>query len=153
MSKSAISAKWACPKIPRMPIFQKQKPRRVHPNIRELLKTYLHQINSFYWQNQKLTFLKNSDFGNVLLSHDDVLPKTKMVRMVNRNLFYNRDLENSDRKAELWRKTEILEGSKNWKISFEFQNRTFEGCFKIKMIFKNILEVPATIPAQFPYIK
>ena len=39
------------------------------------------------------------------------------------------------------------------KISFEVQKRTFESCFKTKMIFKNILEVPALIPAKFPYLK
>ena len=71
--------------------------------------------------------------------------------MVNRNLFYNRDLENCDRKRELWRKTEIFEESKNRKISFGVQNRTFEGCFETKMIFKNILTPSALIPAQFPY--
>ena len=42
------------------------------------------------------------------------------------------------------------EGSK---IRFEVQKLSFEGCFETKMIFKNILEVPALIPAQFPYEK
>ena len=48
-------------------------------------------------------------------------------------------------------KTEILEGSKNSKFRIGIPNLTFEGCFEVKMIFKNILEVPAVIPAQFPY--
>ena len=73
--------------------------------------------------------------------------------MVNRNLFYNRDLENCDRKRELWRKTEILRRWGGPKFRIEVQNWTFEGCFETKMIFKNIPEVPALIPAQFPYIK
>ena len=38
-------------------------------------------------------FSNKTHFGNVLLSHDDFLLKTKMVRMVHRNLFYNTDLE------------------------------------------------------------
>ena len=54
---------------------------------------------------------------------------------------------------ELWRKTEILEGSKSSKFRFEVQNLSFEDCFEVKMIFKSILEVPALIPAQFPYIR
>ena len=37
------------------------------------------------------------------------------------------------------------------KISFEVQKLTFGGCFETKMTFKNILKVPALIPAQFPY--
>ena len=41
-----------------------------------------------------------------------VLPKTKMVRMVHRNLFYEMGLEISDEKHDLWAKTENLEGSK-----------------------------------------
>ena len=39
--------KWACPKIPEMLIFQKQKPLRELHNRGELLKTNLHKINSF----------------------------------------------------------------------------------------------------------
>ena len=50
-------------------------------------------------------------------------------------------------------KTEILEGWKNSTFSFEVQTWTFEVCFQSKMIPKNILGVPATIPTQFPYIK
>ena len=42
---------------------------------------------------KKRLFHQNHHFGNVLLSHDDDLPNTKMVRMVNRHLFYNRDLK------------------------------------------------------------
>ena len=51
------------------------------------------------------------NFGNVLPSNCDFLPKTKMVRMVHRNLFYEMGLEISDEKKELWTKTENLEGS------------------------------------------
>ena len=40
---------------------------------------------------------------------------------------------------------------KHSKISFEVQRLTFESCFKTKIIFKNILEVAALIPAQIPY--
>ena len=85
------------------------------------------------------------NFGNVLPSNCDFLPKTKMVRMVHRNLFYEMGLEISDEKKELWTKTENLEGSKISKISFEVQNGTFELCLKTKMIFKNILTSSATI--------
>ena len=42
---------------------------------------------------------------------------------------------------------------KNSNISFEVKKLTFEGCFETKMIFKNILGVPAIIPVQFPYVK
>ena len=42
---------------------------------------------------------------------------------------------------------------KHSKISFEVQKMTFESCLETKMIFKNILEVPALILAQFPYKK
>ena len=42
---------------------------------------------------------------------------------------------------------------KHSKISFEVQKRTFESCFKTKMTLKNILKVPALIPAQFSYEK
>ena len=51
------------------------------------------------------------------------------------------------------RKTDILEGSTNGKFSFEVQSLAFEGRFETKLIFKNSLELLATIPAQFPYIK
>ena len=47
-------------------------------------------------------------------------------------------------------KLKFLRGLKIEKISFGVQNRTSEGCFETKIIFKNILEVPALIPAQFP---
>ena len=70
-----------------------------------------------------------------------------MVHMVNWNLFFNRDLENCDRKRELWRKTEIFEGSKNWNIKFEVQNSTSERFDKTKMTFKNIPEYSRVIPA------
>ncbi len=50
-------------------------------------------------------------------------------------------------------KLKFLRGLKNEKSVLGSQNRTFEGCFEIKMTFKNILEVPALIPAQFPYKK
>ena len=33
------------------------------------------------------------------------------------------------------------------KTSFEVQKLTFEGCFEVKMIFKNILGDPDLIPA------
>ena len=41
------------------------------------------------------------------------LPKTKMVRMVHRNLFYNTELKNCDSKIELWRNTEHIRRPKN----------------------------------------
>ena len=44
-------------------------------------------------------FPKNSHFGNVLLSNGDLLSETKMVRMVNRNLFYNMELKICDQKG------------------------------------------------------
>ena len=77
--------------------------------------------------------------------------KIKTVRMVHRNLFYNMDLKIQDLKRELWGEIEDLEGWENLKFSFEVQNLTFEGCFEVKMTFKNILGVSATIPAQFSY--
>ena len=52
---------------------------------------------------------------------------------------------------ELWRKTENLEGWDNWKMRFEVQKLTFEGCFEVKMMFKIILGVPAFILGQFPF--
>ena len=42
---------------------------------------------------------------------------------------------------------------KHSKISFEVHKMIFEKCFETKMSLKNILEVPALIPAQLPYIK
>ena len=49
----------------------------------------------------------------------DYLPKTKMVRMVHRNLFYEMGLEISDEKKELGTKSKILGRSKKLKISFD----------------------------------
>ena len=89
------------------------------------------------------------NFGNVLPSNRDFLPKTKMVRMVHRNLFYEMGLEISDEKKELWTKTENLEGSQISKISFEVQNVTFELCLKTKIILNNIGTPRATILIQF----
>ena len=57
------------------------------------------------------------NFGNVLPSNCDFLPKTKMVRMVHRNLFYEMGLEISDEKKELWTKSKILGRSKKIKKS------------------------------------
>ena len=37
----------------------------------------------------------------------------------------------------------------NSKMNFEVQNWTFQGCFKTKMTFKNILEYSRVIPAWF----
>ena len=87
------------------------------------------------------------NFGNVLPSNCDFLPKTKMVRMVHRNLFYEMGLEISDEKKELWTKTENLEGSKNSKISFEVQNGVFEAFVKDKITLKYIAAPSATILA------
>ena len=42
-------------------------------------------------------------------------------------------------------------GFKIRNFSFEVQNLTFDGCVEVKMMFENILEVPALIPDQFPY--
>ena len=87
-------------------------------------------------------FLKKLKLDGNLPIKLTFFPKIKMVRMVHRNLFYNKDFNIYDRKKELWRKTDL-----------GLQNLTFEGCFEMEMILKNILEVPATIPAQFPCIE
>ena len=60
-------------------------------------------------------------------------------------------LEICDEKSELWMKSKNMEGSETLKFSFEVQNRTFESCLQVKTIFNNSLEVPARIPARFPY--
>ena len=39
-------------------------------------------------------------FGNVFPYHGRFLLKTKMVRMVNMNIFYRMDLENCDSKSD-----------------------------------------------------
>ena len=78
--KTSISTKWACLKIPRMFIFQKQKPRRVLQDRKELFnirkwkyklqrvalqgafsKSYLQTI-MFTWRTQKNMFTGNLDF-------------------------------------------------------------------------------------------
>ena len=38
---------------------------------------------------------------------------------------------------------------KHWKICFEVHTLIFEGCFKTKMTFKNILEYSRIILARF----
>ena len=65
--------------------------------------------------------------------------------MVHRNLFYEMGLEINDPKIELWTKIVILEGSENWKISFEVQNEVFEGFVKDKITLQNIAVPSATI--------
>ena len=52
------------------------------------------------------------NFGNVLPYNADFLPKTKMVRMVYTNNFYESGLENSEGKTELGPKSKILGRSK-----------------------------------------
>ena len=54
---------------------------------------------------------------------------------------------------ELWRKLIFQRGSAFQNSGLRSQISTFEGCFEVKIIFKIILGVPATIPAQFPYVK
>ena len=39
---------------------------------------------------------------------------------------------------------------KHSKMSLEVRKSTFQGCFKTKLTFKDILKVSALIPAQFP---
>ena len=56
---------------------------------------------------------QNSVFGNVFPYQDDVLLKTKMVRVVHMNILYRMDLEICDPTIEFWTKTENLEGSEN----------------------------------------
>ena len=90
-------------------------------------------------------------FGNVFPYSSVFLPKTKMVRVVHRNLLYNTKLKKCDPKMESCRETEILRRWESLNFRIEVQNWTFEGCFETKMILKHILEVPALIPAQFPY--
>ena len=74
-----------------------------------------------------------------------------MVRMVNRNLFYNRDSENCDRKVELWRKTEIIRRWENSKFSCDVQNWALEGVFKDKITLTHILEYSWVIPGYVFY--
>ena len=47
-------------------------------------------------------------FGNVLQYHDDVLLKTKMVRVVHMNIFYRMDFKIYEPKSELWTSTDNL---------------------------------------------
>ena len=57
-------------------------------------------------------FFPKMVFGNVLPYPGDLLLEIKMVRMVDRNMFYNMELKMCDPKNELWRKTENLRRSK-----------------------------------------
>ena len=76
------------------------------------------------------------------------LSKIKMVRMVHNNLFYNKDLTFLKYKNNYGGK-ENMEGWEGQNFRIEIQNLTFDGCFEVNMIFKNILEVPALTPYQF----
>ena len=101
--------------------------------------------------NSKTGFsLKHLDFDGELHIKIEILPNTKIVRMAHRNLFYDTDLKVCDQKRKLWRKTKILRRWGNLKFRIGVQNWTFEGCFEVKMILKNILKVPTVILAQFP---
>ena len=92
-------------------------------------------------------FSQNIELLMEIYSRNDFLPKTKMVRMVHRNLFYEMGLEISDEKKELWTKSKLLGRSKNAKISFEVQNGAFEGFVKDKITLKYIAVPSATILA------
>ena len=72
-----------------------------------------------------------------------------MVGMVHTNNFYEIRLDISEGKKELGRKSNILEGSKTSKISFEVENLVFEGKYKTKITSKNIATPSATILTCF----
>ena len=53
------------------------------------------------------------------------------------------------KKRELWRKSEILEGFKSSKLSFEVQNWTFERFSETKMTFKIFWNIPGSFRLDF----
>ena len=79
------------------------------------------------------------DVGHVLQYNLYFLPKTKMVRMVYRNNFYEMGLVISAEKQELWTKSKILERSTFWKIGFEVPNGSVRALAKTKS-FQKILQ-------------
>ena len=76
------------------------------------------------------------DFGHDFPRLCQFWPKTKVVRMVHTNNFYEMGLEISDPKDELWTQTEVLEGWGVPKFSFGVQGGLVRVSTRPKMIFK-----------------
>ena len=64
-----------------------------------------YEITLFLQKSQKVEFPQILFFGNAFPYPDDLLLKTKMVRMVRRNILYSVDLEICREKSELGRKS------------------------------------------------
>ena len=67
-----------------------------------------------------------------------------MVRMVDRNMFYEMGMEIDDPNIELWTKRNIFGRSNISKISFEVHNVTFEAFVKDEITLKYVA-VPSAI--------
>ena len=66
--------------------------------------------------------------------------KTKMVRMVHRNLFYDMELRICDPKMELWRETEKHDFQKMKNLCW-YPTLNFDAISKTKMISKQFLDL------------
>ena len=183
MTKSTISAKWSCFKIPRMLIFQKPKPRRVLQDTKELFRIRkrthkLFRVRKWKYKFPRVllqgTFFKNLPPQNKLI----FLMKSKMdffqKSWFSIDFYWSKSLFHWKSKwcawsigtfstIRIWKfrmetksnggKVTFSRGRKSRNSGFEVQNLTFPGCFETNTTSKNILEPPALVPAQFPYIK
>ena len=127
------------PRIPGMCIFWKQKaPAGWLLTQRRVWESTLIKLIHFYRNLEKLVFPKKWDFDWNLPIKTHFLPKTKMVRMVHTNSFYEISLGISDPKMEFLTKTHFLKKwpcSKFWEIVFLVGKKPLRGASTAKQRF------------------
>ena len=79
------------------------------PNTEEGLRIYPNKINSFIQKSEKVGFPPKPEFDGNLRIKTHFLPKTKMVRMVHANHFYEISLQIGAPKIEFLMKTHFFE--------------------------------------------
>ena len=99
-----------------------------------------YEISLFYRNLKKWLFPKKLDFDEKNQVNFKKMMKTKMVRMVHRNILYEVDLEICDSKSWIWRKSKkwrFLKWSlKKWKWRFWDSKWGLLGCFQRQKYFK-----------------
>ena len=132
---------------------QKREPCGMLSKIGELFTICLQWINSISLKSQKVAFSKKS--GN-------------LMEICGSNHFFTENLNGpygpyehilQDRSSKYWPQNRVFDENwkfrapKNWKMSFETQNQTFEIVPSSKMMSKYILDHSRVILTQFPYVK
>ena len=104
-----------------------------------------YEISLFYRKLKKWYFPKKWDIDGKNQVKVKKMMKPKMVRMVHRNIFYDRDLEICDSKSRIWRKSKNWHfqkwSLKRWKLRFWDSKWGLLCCFQRRK-YSKIYSIP-----------